>query len=230
MNTFPLAADMKARWEPNSRAAAPRARSRRNRRRSPVPFTARGSEVLGAALKTTSLYKAVAPITAGSPEEDRAIDAGRLIGVGILPPTQDVADSIEEMEYATAGLKTVFVQGFPSGKPYPSKEDDPFWTAALAENAAQRLRRSRPSEERAGQLFKYPQESDELMKKLTHDLVDQVGRFGPVRGNGSVRGSVGAVGVVRSLSQPADLLRRKSDRVDSVFCDSGCGYGTWHVR
>ena len=42
------------------------------------------------------------------------------------------------------------------------------------------------SGERAGPLFKYPQEPDELMKKITHDLVDQVGRFGPVRGNGSV--------------------------------------------
>ena len=40
--------------------------------------------------------------------------------------------------------------------------------------------------ERKGPLFKYPNESDEILKKLTHDLVDQVGRFGPVRGNGSI--------------------------------------------
>ena len=40
--------------------------------------------------------------------------------------------------------------------------------------------------ERKGPLFKYPKESDEIMKKLTHDLVEQVGRFGPVRGNGSI--------------------------------------------
>jgi predicted TIM-barrel fold metal-dependent hydrolase len=39
---------------------------------------------------------------------------------------------------------------------------------------------------RKGPLFKYPNESEELMKKLIHDLVDQVGRFGPVRGNGSI--------------------------------------------
>lgn len=40
--------------------------------------------------------------------------------------------------------------------------------------------------ERKGPLFKYPQEPAEVMKKLTHDLVDQVSRFGPVRGNGAV--------------------------------------------
>jgi predicted TIM-barrel fold metal-dependent hydrolase len=40
--------------------------------------------------------------------------------------------------------------------------------------------------ERKGPLLKYPKESEEILKKLTHDLVDQVGRFGPVRGNGSI--------------------------------------------
>ena len=37
-----------------------------------------------------------------------------------------------------------------------------------------------------GPLFKYPRASEEMLNKLTHDLVDQVGRFGPLRGNGSI--------------------------------------------
>jgi uncharacterized protein len=121
-------------------------------------------------------------------EEYCAVDPDRLIGVGILPLTHAVADSIEEMEKcATIGLKAVLLQGFPSGKPYPSIEDDPFWAAALDLNMPVSVHVDLDrSGERAGPLFKYPQESEELMKQLTHELVDQVGRFGPVRGNGSV--------------------------------------------
>lgn len=39
--------------------------------------------------------------------------------------------------------------------------------------------------ERKKPLFKYPRKPEEIMKKLTHDLVDQVSRLGPVRVNGS---------------------------------------------
>ena len=39
---------------------------------------------------------------------------------------------IIELSYcATVGFKTVLLQGFPSGKAYPLKEDDTFWAAAL---------------------------------------------------------------------------------------------------
>src|SRR5581483_8417981 len=65
-------------------------------------------------------------------EEYCAVDPRRLIGVGILPLTHDVQDTIGEIEYcAKAGLKTVLLQGFPSGLPYPSADDDRFWSAAL---------------------------------------------------------------------------------------------------
>src|SRR5262249_7724390 len=113
---------------------------------------------------------------------------------------------------------TVLLQGFPSGKAYPSKEDDRFWAAALDLNMPVSVHVDLDrSGERAGPLFKYPQESEELMKKLTHDLVDQVSRFGPVRGNGSVV----FVRPIRSLSQAANFLRRKSDWVDSLFSPGG---------
>jgi predicted TIM-barrel fold metal-dependent hydrolase len=121
-------------------------------------------------------------------EEYCGVGPDRLIGVGILPLAHDVADAIVEMEYcAQAGLKTVLLQGFPSGNPYPSKEDDAFWAAALDLNMPVSVHVDLDrTGDRAGPLFKYPQEPDALMKKITHDLVDQVGRFGPVRGNGSV--------------------------------------------
>jgi predicted TIM-barrel fold metal-dependent hydrolase len=90
-----------------------------------------------------------------------------------LPLTHDVADSIEEMEQcATAGLKTVLLQGFPSGKAYPSKEDDPFWAAALDLKMPVSVHVDLDrSGERAAPLFKYPQESDELKKKLIRTCI-----------------------------------------------------------
>ena len=121
-------------------------------------------------------------------EEYCAVDPARLIGVGILPLANDLAAVIEELEYcARADFKTVLLQGFPSGKPYPSEEDDLFWSRALELNMPISVHVDlERGGERKGPLFKYPKEPDEVMKKLTHDLVDQVGRFGPVRGNGSI--------------------------------------------
>jgi predicted TIM-barrel fold metal-dependent hydrolase len=117
-----------------------------------------------------------------------AVDPDRLIGVGILPLGCDLEDVIIELSYcATVGFKTVLLQGFPNGKAYPSKEDDPFWAAALDLKMPVSVHVDLDrTGDRARPLFKYPQEPDELMKKLGQDLVYQVGRFGPVRGNGSV--------------------------------------------
>jgi len=112
----------------------------------------------------------------------------RLIGVGILPLARNISDVIEELNYcATAGFKTVLLQGFPGGNPFPSDADDRFWQRALELNMPISvhvdLERSGALK---GPLFKYPRASEEMLNKLTHDLVDQVGRFGPLRGNGSI--------------------------------------------
>ncbi len=121
-------------------------------------------------------------------EEYCAVDPRRLIGVGVLPLVNDVEAVIAELEFcARAGFKTVLLQGFPGGKPYPSEADDRFWSRALELNMPVSVHVDLDrGGERKGPLFKYPKESDEIMKKLTHDLVEQVGRFGPVRGNGSL--------------------------------------------
>jgi uncharacterized protein len=121
-------------------------------------------------------------------EEYCAADPERLIGVGILPLVNNVDDVIEELEFcAEAGFKTVLLQGFPTGKAHPSDEDDPFWARSLELNMPVSVHVDlERTGERKGPLFKYPRESEEIMKKLTQDLVYQVGRFGPVRGNGSI--------------------------------------------
>jgi predicted TIM-barrel fold metal-dependent hydrolase len=55
----------------------------------------------------------------------------RLIGMGIIPPTS-LDDAVAELEYcARAGLKGVAIYRFPSGKSYPSSDDDKFWSRAV---------------------------------------------------------------------------------------------------
>ena len=120
-------------------------------------------------------------------EDYCAVSPDRLIGVGILPLVENISDVITELNYcAEAGLKTVLLQGFPSGHSFPSDEDDRFWERVLELDMPVSVHVDLERGARKGPLFKYPKESDELMKQLTHDLVEQVGRFGPVRGNGSI--------------------------------------------
>jgi predicted TIM-barrel fold metal-dependent hydrolase len=55
----------------------------------------------------------------------------RLIGLGVIP-WSNVGDSITEMERcAKLGLKGVVLGTFPSGKGYPTPEDDKFWATAV---------------------------------------------------------------------------------------------------
>lgn len=64
-------------------------------------------------------------------EEYCPANPNRLIAMGVIPDTS-VDDAITEMEYCTrAGLKGVALQRFPSGKGYPTGEDDRFWQASL---------------------------------------------------------------------------------------------------
>lgn len=140
-------------------------------------------------VEDNSAYKAIVrAYNSWLAEEYCATDPARLLGVGILPLGCELNDVIDEMNFcAKAGFKTVLLQGFPSGSAYPSAADDPFWARSLELNMPVSVHVDLDrSDARKGPLFKYPNENEEIMKKLTHDLVDQVGRFGPQRGNGSI--------------------------------------------
>lgn len=64
-------------------------------------------------------------------EEYCAAAPDRLLAMGVIPDT-GVADAIAEMEFCSRlGVKGVCLYKFPSGKGYPSPEDDRFWAAAL---------------------------------------------------------------------------------------------------
>ena len=64
-------------------------------------------------------------------EEYMAPAPDRLVCMGAIPTT-NVDDAMEEMEHcAKLGFKGVKLDRYPSGKSYPTAEDDKFWAAAL---------------------------------------------------------------------------------------------------
>ncbi len=64
-------------------------------------------------------------------EEYCVVSRDRLIGLGVIPWT-NLDDAVAELEHcARLGLKGVTLGVFPSGKGYPTPEDDRFWTAAI---------------------------------------------------------------------------------------------------
>ncbi len=67
-------------------------------------------------------------------EEYCAVAPDRLIGMGAIPDT-GIGDAIAELEHcARLELKGIVLYKFPSGKGYPTPEDDRFWAAALDVN------------------------------------------------------------------------------------------------
>jgi predicted TIM-barrel fold metal-dependent hydrolase len=64
-------------------------------------------------------------------DEYCAVSRDRLIGLGVIPWT-NLDDAVAELERcARLGLKGVALGVFPSGKSYPTPDDDRFWSAAL---------------------------------------------------------------------------------------------------
>ncbi len=148
-----------------------------------------GGPKLWRSIEDNDVYRAIVrAYNSWLAEEYCAVDPARLIGVGVLPLGCNLDAVIDELEFcAHAGFKTVLLQGFPGSEAYPSEADDCFWsrTVELKMPVSVHVDLDR-SGQRKGPLFKYPKETGDIMKRLVHDLVDQVGRFGPVRGNGSI--------------------------------------------
>jgi predicted TIM-barrel fold metal-dependent hydrolase len=64
-------------------------------------------------------------------EDYAAAAPDRLFPIGVVPDT-GVGDAIEELKQCSdLGLKGVNLHRFPSGKGYPTPDDDRFWAAAL---------------------------------------------------------------------------------------------------
>ncbi len=114
----------------------------------------------------------------------------RLIGLGVMPWT-GVDDAIAEMEHcAKMGLKGVMLGTFPSGRGYPSPDDDRFWAAALdmqmAVTAHEQFDRTGP---RSGPHLKYPSASPEIIAKIPElrDFCGQMVKFGRLGGVNAIQ-------------------------------------------
>ena len=113
-------------------------------------------------------------------EEYCAVDPERLIGVAVLPNI-GADDDIAEMERcARMGLKAVWLSTYPSGRTYPSDEDDRFWASAVDMGMPLIVHTAFPTKVGAREvaLLKYPQEPEGEGKPPT-DLVQRLARQGP---------------------------------------------------
>ena len=64
-------------------------------------------------------------------EEYAVVAPDRLIPMGVIP-TSGIEAAMRELEYCgRMGFKGVLIDKFPSGKGYPTAEDDRFWAASL---------------------------------------------------------------------------------------------------
>jgi predicted TIM-barrel fold metal-dependent hydrolase len=116
-------------------------------------------------------------------EEYCAVNRDRLIAIGVIPSVS-VEASVEEMEYcATAGLKGILLNTFPSGKLYPTPEDDRFYAAALDLNMPITVHVGLQRTE--GPLFKYSRDPGETA--FGGDPIRVLTRFGGNSGLNAVQ-------------------------------------------
>lgn len=103
----------------------------------------------------------------------------RLIGMAVIPWT-NIEDALAELAHAAkVGLKGVLLGVFPSGKVYPTAEDDKFWAAAQEMDMPVTIhvgfdrngpRASEPT-------FLFPSPNPDILQSTRH-IVDYVARWG----------------------------------------------------
>jgi predicted TIM-barrel fold metal-dependent hydrolase len=110
----------------------------------------------------------------------------RLVGIGAIPD-RGLEGAMAELEHCSkAGLKLVEIATFPSGKSYPSEEDDKFWAKAQELGMQVTVHTSM----RAGEpVFKYPTLPPSHLRPP--DYVSRLARYG-------IRGALSIVQFVMS--------------------------------
>jgi predicted TIM-barrel fold metal-dependent hydrolase len=112
-------------------------------------------------------------------EEYCPVDPDRLIGMGVIPWTT-IDDALDELTHcARMGLKGVMLGVFPSGKVYPTAEDDKFWAAAQEMHMPVTVHVSfdRNGPRASQPTFVFPNPHPDILKSTRH-IVDYVGRWG----------------------------------------------------
>ncbi len=116
-------------------------------------------------------------------EEYCAANRERLLAMGVIP-SASVDAAVKEMEYCRkAGLKGVALNTFPSGKLYPTPDDDRFWAAALDSQMPVTVHVGLQRTD--GPLFKYDKEPGEVA--FGGDPIRVLTRFGGNSGLNAVQ-------------------------------------------
>ena len=129
-------------------------------------------------------------------EEYCTVDPDRLIAMAVLPNIGVEEDIREMSDCKRMGFKGVWLAGYPSGKGYPTHEDDRFWAAALNMDMPVIVHTSFSTHvgARNTPMFKYPREPEGEQRPPT-DLIQRLARQGPYH-TGSVEASQLVVGGV----------------------------------
>jgi len=116
-------------------------------------------------------------------EEYCPVNRDRLVALGAIP-THSVDAAIKELEYCVkAGLKGMMLNTFPSGKSYPTAEDDRFYAAALDLHMPLSVHVSMQLPD--GPLFKYDKDPGEVA--FGGDPIRVLTRFGGNSGLNAVQ-------------------------------------------
>jgi predicted TIM-barrel fold metal-dependent hydrolase len=144
------------------------------------------------------------------------VDPERLLALGIIPIT-NLEDSLAELEHCKKlELKGVALGCFPSGKGYPTPDDDVFWKAAIEMEMPLTVHIEFHREgERAGRLLQYP-------KDLPHrhrlgplaDLAAQVSRFG-------------RAGFLNGVQMALDGVFERNPNLEIFFAETQIGWLPW---
>jgi predicted TIM-barrel fold metal-dependent hydrolase len=112
-------------------------------------------------------------------EEYCPVAPDRLIGMAVMPWT-NIDDALAELSHAAEmGLKGVLLGVFPSGKVYPTAEDDKFWAAAQEMDMPVTIHVgfNRNGPRASEPMFLFPNPDPEILKSTRH-IVDYVARWG----------------------------------------------------
>lgn len=117
-------------------------------------------------------------------EEYCSVAPDRLLGLGLIPET-GVDDAIGEMEHCLRlGLAGLALNAFPSGKMYPTPEDDKFWAAAVDMRAplSVHVEFQGFSGKYTGPWFQYPRKFEQEVYSAGRDIVGRYANYYTQRG------------------------------------------------
>jgi predicted TIM-barrel fold metal-dependent hydrolase len=104
-----------------------------------------------------------------------AVDRDRLIGLGVIPE-RGLDQAIAELEHCKqVGLRAINLAVFPSGKTYPTAEDDRFWARALDLDMPITIH-VQIDRQRTDPVFKYPKEPPAAIRPP--DPMERLFRYG----------------------------------------------------